>query len=179
MYIFLIPVVYLIFYNNIFNNIFYFCLLFFLIYNMHIKNMLSLYDYGLFIEDRINIILENIMKLEYNLILLFFIVSLLFYCYGGFSKIYILLLFFVAFDLNFNYQVLYFFNLYEFKLNVKLLNGLFLIHPYCIYIFYSFIIIYCLLIFLFNLKYYFFLYNQKNFDYFIFGLRKLSLVIFF
>lgn len=170
MYIFLTLLFNYLFFKNCYNNAFFIPFFYFLIYFFFTKNIFSLYEYNMLIEDRINIILENIMKVEYNLILLLFIVTCSFFLINSFSyKLYILM-FYVFFDLSMEYQIFYFFNLFEFKLNIKLLNGLFLIHPYCIYVFYSSIVIYLISLVYYNYyKFnYRFVYKKINkFQYFL------------
>lgn len=111
----------------------------YLIYFYYTKGVFTIFDWNMLIEDRFLILLENIIKLEYNYILLLcFFTLILFLCLkyskNAFLGIFIIMPYFGNYYNTQDYMYMYI-NL--FQLNVKLLNGLFLIHPYCIYVFYS------------------------------------------
>ena len=68
-------------------------------------------------------------------------------------------------ELYYSFQVCNFIFFNTFKLNTKLLNGLFLIHPYFIYFFYSFLFLLFFLLYLLKIKIY--TNNYRNiFEYF-------------
>ena len=139
---------FIVFNSNISNFFVLFLTTYYLVYFLNLKNFFNIYEFNLFIEDRFVILLENIMRIEYNIQLLIILFLIFFYMLNKYFNLVIFFALFTFFYIE-NYFFLQtydfiFFN--SFKLNTKLLNGLFLIHPYCIYIFYSlifFLIITC------------------------------------
>jgi hypothetical protein len=171
MYICVFIFIYLVFYSNLINFFFFFLLIYLAIYFLNLKNLFNIYEYNLLIEDRIVILLENIMRIEYNLELLLLFFFFLLFWLKKYSSFYFILLYFILFYLeNFlPFQTFNFIFFTNFKLNTKLLNGLFLIHPYCIYMFYSLIFFFIVVlaknkIKLYNLNYssYYFYFYKLN-----------------
>lgn len=143
MYIFFSFIIFSLFFNNFFNLFLIYFFALFLIYFFNMKNLIFSFESYSFSEDRLVILLENITKIEYNyffiLVLIFIISYLLFF---GSKASSLLLFVFCIFNFNFYFyfQDLYLTIFSQFRFNTKLLNGLFLIHPLMIYIFYCLII---------------------------------------
>jgi hypothetical protein len=148
MYISSLVFIYLLFYSNLINFVLFFLLVYLSVYFLNLKNFFNIYEHNLLIEDRIVILLENIMRIEYNLELLLLFFFFLIFWLKKYTNFYIIMLYFVLFYIeNFlPFQTFNFIFFTNFKLNTKLLNGLFLIHPYCIYIFYSFIFFFIIIL---------------------------------
>ena len=139
MYISSLVFIYLLFYSNLINFVLFFLFVYVSVYFLNLKNFFNIYEHNLLIEDRIVILLENIMRIEYNLELLLLFFFFLIFWLKKYTNLYIIMLYFILFYIeNFlPFQTFNFIFFTNFKLNTKLLNGLFLIHPYCIYMFYS------------------------------------------
>lgn len=162
MYICYLSFFYFLFFSNYLNFFSFISLFFFGIFFFINLNFFNIFKFNLFIEDRILALLESITQIDYNLVVLCIIVVSVILNYVDVLLLRIIPFFFLFFLENFfqfqNFSYTYF---YAFKLNIKLLNGLFLIHPYCIYIFYAFIVFYSILIFLINFKHFRFLKEFK------------------
>ena len=163
MFIYLLLFSFYLYYANFNNYFLIYFLIYFLVYFLNLKNFFNIYEYNIFIEDRIVILLENIIKIDYNLLILCLFILLIINLYVKHFNLIIFFLFYTIFTKENFFYCQDYFNLFffSFKLNVKLLNGLFLIHPYCIYFFYSVII----LLFLNNILYNFFIFNYSHKNY--------------
>ena len=143
MYIFWVFFIYYLFFNSVSNAFLYFFILLFLIYFFYVKNLIFFLEAYSFAEDRIIILLENITRVEYNLtFILFFCLIICFILFYQFNTGFLIFFLFCSLNINYFYPLQDFYEslFYCFKFNTKLLNGLFLIHPFVIYIFYALII---------------------------------------
>lgn len=161
----LIFLIYFLFFNNFLFFYYGLFVLVLLIYFNYSKNLFSIHELNMFIEDRLIILLEGIVKFDYNLLILcamalFWLSKWIKFGFWFFP----VSAFMLTFSNVFLIQDFFFVELYSFTLNDKLFNGLFIIHPYCIYIFYSIIFLYLLnLHYYLKLNFYSFRFNLLNY----------------
>nr|QLI42461.1 heme maturase [Pseudocohnilembus persalinus] len=159
MYIFFSFLCYFIFFNN-FSN--FFCLLFLffiLVYFFNMKNLVFFLENYSFNEDKLIILLENITRIEYNyFFILLFLSYLYFILFSNINFTMVIVITVCLLNLNycFAFQDFYSFLFQQFRFNTKLLNGLFLIHPFIVYFFYASIIgLSFLFLYWFKFRFYF------------------------
>jgi len=145
---------------NIFISLFF--LIFFLVYFFYTINVFSFYEAYTFLEDRLVILLENITKVDYNLIVLGILIIFFIFFFNVELNLNLIFFFLFLIGIQFTiYQDFYTYLFYTTKLNNKLLNGLFLIHPLLIYTFYSFFFVFSVLFFYWT---YFCSFGKTNHD---------------
>lgn len=81
--------------------------------------------------------LNQLIDLHFNLLILLLLLNYLFINQN--IKISNIIILFIVFDVSINYSTLYIDHIFNnaYELNLNLINGLFLIHPILVYIFYS------------------------------------------
>lgn len=170
MYIFFSFLITFIFFNNMHSIFLVFFFFFFLIFFFNMKNLVFFFESYSLGEDRIIIILENITRVEYNYFFIAFFLLFIIHLTSSSSNIVFTILFticFLNYNFYFQYQDFYLILFSKFRFNTKLLNGLFLIHPFMVYLFYCFLMAISINLLNFTfIKFYFNNYNPKHFTMF-------------